>query len=114
MKFLLIGDVHLRDSPPRMCTETYLLDLLDLLLQIALLTKTRNITAVGIAGDLFDNKIPLKNSHKLMQKIVNVFRQFSCPIYVVAGNHDMCMPASSQALTDKGWRSLKELDGTER
>jgi DNA repair exonuclease SbcCD nuclease subunit len=89
MKFILLGDVHLRDTHPRMCTPDYLFDLFTLLAHAARSAAQREAAAVVIAGDLFDNKIPMRNSHRLVQATIELLLTFPCPIYVVPGNHDM-------------------------
>ncbi|MCX7727016.1 MAG: hypothetical protein N2053_09235, partial [Chitinispirillaceae bacterium] len=38
-----------------------------------------------IAGDLFNIKTPSKNSHLLVNNLMDIFKQVKCPIYVIEG-----------------------------
>lgn len=88
VRVLLVGDVHLRDNPPRNCTESYTDDILDLLRYMAKLEKAVKANAVVIAGDMFDIKAPSKNSHRLVLKTLDVAKQFK-RLMILPGNHDV-------------------------
>lgn len=88
MKILLTSDIHLSDKSPSMCTESYLDDLFDLLRECSRQCLIRDARAFVIAGDLFDNKIPFRNSHKLVQMLISILKDFPCEVYIVPGNHD--------------------------
>lgn len=89
VKILCTGDVHLRDTPPKMCRESYADDLFDLIVKIAGICYMRDVDVMVLSGDLFDNKTPRNNSYKLLQRTVEVFQQFRIPIFVLPANHDM-------------------------
>lgn len=86
---LLLGDLHLADRPPSSCTDTYLDDLFTLLEQTVTLARAKNYAAVVQAGDFFHSKIPARTSHRLIQRSIELIKQYPCPFYIVMGNHDM-------------------------
>lgn len=88
-KCLIIGDVHFSDKAPSSCTETYNDDIFDLLLQTVELAWKKGYYAVIQAGDVFHSKIPMRTSHKTMQRAIELVNAYPCPFYVVPGNHDM-------------------------
>lgn len=88
-KYVLISDVHLSDHAPSSCTDSYLEDLFDLLEQVRALCEVEEADACIIAGDLFHVKAPVRTSHKMMRTLISTLRFFSCPVYVVPGNHDV-------------------------
>lgn len=86
-KILLVGDIHLADTPPSSCTESYTDDLFDLLEQTIPLTA--DCQAVVWAGDVFHHKAPSRTSHRLVQRAINLIAAYPVPLYIVPGNHDM-------------------------
>jgi DNA repair exonuclease SbcCD nuclease subunit len=40
-------------------------------------------------GDLFNLKNPSKNPHSLVRELIELFRSFKCPVYMIPGNHDL-------------------------
>lgn len=113
MKALLVGDIHAMDKPPASVTEHYQEDILEMLRYVAKLEKSGKYDIVVWAGDVFNFKQPTKNSHKLVQDMLRVAQEYN-NLYIVVGNHDLCVSEDTQALTDKGWRTVNELDGTEK
>ncbi len=90
-KILLLGDVHLSDRPPSSCTETYLDDMFDLLYQTAEIANEGGYVAAVQAGDLFHSKMPVRTSHRTIQRVIEWVQHFSCPFFIVPGNHDLAM-----------------------
>jgi len=89
IRFLTIKDVHLRDKSPQSRIDDYAEEVFDKLNQIKLLAEKLEVDAVINAGDLFHFKAPTKNSHELVQRTLNVFKSFPCPIIGILGNHDI-------------------------
>src|SRR5882724_8351150 len=86
---LLIGDIHLSDTPPVSCTESYTDDLFDLLAHTVTLAREHNAVTVW-AGDIFHIKGPTRNSHALVQRTIDIIQSYpNGNIYVVPGNHDL-------------------------
>lgn len=87
-KILCVGDIHVMDKPPVNCTETYTEDIIDLLYQIADLERSLDVDAVVWAGDIFDHKQPIRNSHNLVIKMIEVVKAYR-NLWILAGNHDL-------------------------
>jgi DNA repair exonuclease SbcCD nuclease subunit len=87
--YLLETDFHLSDKAPSSCTETYLDDLLELLRQSTVVAKGFDVRAVAIAGDVFHNKTPGRTSHRIVQLLIDILREYDVPVGIVPGNHDM-------------------------
>lgn len=88
LKILLTSDVHLRDNPPSMCTDEYLPELFLHLSRIGRAVNGGLADAVVFAGDFFDNKIPHRNSHKLVQHTLQILKTYKKPTFILPGNHD--------------------------
>jgi DNA repair exonuclease SbcCD nuclease subunit len=88
-KILCLADIHATRRPPSSCTADYWPDLLDLLMQSTVLAAERKVLAVVWAGDVFHHKAPSRTDHGLVQDLIRVIRAYPCPVFIVAGNHDM-------------------------
>jgi predicted phosphodiesterase len=86
---LCVNDIHASRRPPSSCTDTYWPDLLDLLYQTAEVARERGVSAVVWAGDVFHHKAPSRTDHGLVQDLIEVARDYPCPLFVVPGNHDI-------------------------
>ena len=89
MKIMIVNDIHLSDRPPSSCTDSYLDDLFDLLAQTAALAAEHAVDAVVWAGDVFHHKAPSRTSHRTVLRAIEAIRAYPCPVYIVAGNHDV-------------------------
>jgi DNA repair protein SbcD/Mre11 len=89
MEYLLLSDIHATERPPSSCTDSYLPDILALLMQTVSIARQRKVTAVVWAGDVFHHKAPSRTSHKLVQLLIEVIRSYHRPVYIVPGNHDL-------------------------
>lgn len=86
---LCVGDLHLSDRAPSNCTDSYNDDLFTMLGEVVKVAEHRSTDAVVFAGDLFHLKQPSRTSHKTVQRMIDVVHSFSCPVYLVVGNHDI-------------------------
>ena len=89
MKLLLIGDVHLSDTPPSARTDSYAQDILDKLSWIVDFANSQEVDAIVQLGDMFHIKTPSRTSHWLVQRTSDVLERSKAHVYVVPGNHDM-------------------------
>jgi predicted phosphodiesterase len=92
VEVLLVGDIHVSDTPPVNCTPSYTDDIIEMLRWIAEEGQRRKVDAVIWAGDVFDKKAPSKNSHSLVLKMIDVikyYEELGVPLWVVPGNHDL-------------------------
>ena len=112
-KYLCVNDIHATRRPPSSCTDLYWPDLLVLLYQTCELARQRDVDGVVWAGDVFHHKAPSRTDHGLMQELIGVVQGYPCPLWIVPGNHDMCVSDDTEALTSRGWLRREQLDGTE-
>lgn len=92
IEILTVGDPHLSDKAPVNTTDSYTDDILEMLIWIADTAKARKSSAVVLLGDIFHHKAPTRNSHALVQKMIDVisyFKKLDVPIWAVVGNHDL-------------------------
>lgn len=89
MKGLLIGDVHLNDRPPSIRVDGYAEQIFAKLWLTVLIAGNEKVDFVAYAGDVFHTKSPSRTSHRIVQEMVRVIKAYSCPVLLVAGNHDM-------------------------
>lgn len=87
--FITANDIHISDVSPRSRTDDFKMAILDKLHQMCLACNKLKADAALIAGDLFNHKNPAKNSHALVRELIEVFKAFKCPIYMIEGNHDL-------------------------
>jgi DNA repair protein SbcD/Mre11 len=86
---LCIGDLHLSDKPPSNCTDDYNDQLFGMLDEVVDIAGKRQVDAVVFAGDIFHSKIPMRTSHRTVQRMIGVVQSFRAPVYLVIGNHDI-------------------------
>ena len=87
--FVTANDIHIMDTTPRSRVDDYRAAILNKLEQMGAVCRELNVDAAIIAGDLFNAKEPLKNSHGMVRELIRVFGQFNCPVYMIEGNHDL-------------------------
>jgi len=87
--FVTLKDIHISDRNPRSRIDNYKESILDKLRQAGMACRKLNADGALIAGDLFNLKSPSRNSHRLNQDLIKVFREYECPIYMIEGNHDI-------------------------
>jgi len=87
MRFVLVGDIHLRSRPPIGRIEQDFISVqLDKLQQILNIARQYSCDYILQAGDFFDRPDP---SNLLIANCVNLLKTSSIPIICVAGQHDM-------------------------
>jgi len=87
--FITSNDIHISDTGPRSRIDNFKETMLGKIGQMRMACSKLNADGAIIAGDLYNLKNPSKNSHQLNQDLINEFRQFPCPIYMIEGNHDL-------------------------
>ena len=85
MKILFFTDPHNSDTPPRMRLASYREDILKK--QEALIEPAKKCDMVICGGDIYHQKKPERVSHKLVNQIAELYREFPL-VHIVAGNHD--------------------------
>jgi Icc-related predicted phosphoesterase len=86
---LTVGDIHISDVNPRSRKDNFKETILGKLDQIRSIAGDLKADAVLLTGDLFNIKIPIKNSHDLNRELIETFKRFKCPVYAIPGNHDL-------------------------
>lgn len=81
-------DVHLSDHTPRSRKDVWTDTVLSKLEQVGEIAKEKGAMAVIDGGDFFDIKSPTRNSHSLVRRVMELHRNYPCPIYANVGNHD--------------------------
>lgn len=89
MRAILIGDVHLSDTPPSIRNDTYAEEILDKLRFAVSEANRRGVDALIQGGDMFHIKSPSRTSHALVQRTAEVLSEAEMPVLVCPGNHDM-------------------------
>lgn len=89
---VLVGDIHVSDTPPANCTESYTDDIIAMLGWAADHAHEIGADAVVWAGDVFHHKAPSRNSHALVLKMIEIVKHHEAlgiPLWIVPGNHDL-------------------------
>lgn len=87
--FITANDIHICDINPRSRIDDFKETILDKLNQIRVICEKQKADAFIIAGDLFNLKNPNKNTHNLVRELIELFKKFKCPVYMIPGNHDL-------------------------
>ena len=87
--FLTANDIHVSDGNPRSRIDDFKESVFDKIGQLKSASVKLKADAVLMAGDLYNLKKPIHNSHTLNRELIEAFKQFKCPIYAVPGNHDL-------------------------
>jgi predicted phosphodiesterase len=86
---LTAGDIHISDTSPRSRTDNFRETMLGKIHQLQIAAKKLRADAVLLTGDLYNLKNPVKNSHDLNRELIEIFKKFECPVYIIPGNHDL-------------------------
>lgn len=86
IKFIVIGDPHIRKNPPSTRIDDFSNVILRKLMGISNLIKHHQAEMVIIPGDIFDSpRVDLA----LAGTVNNIIKSWDVDVYVVAGNHDL-------------------------
>lgn len=100
-------DVHCSDHTPSSRTDDWMTEVLDSLQQVGDIALRVGANAILDGGDFFDPKVPMRISHKLMQRVISLHSTYPCPVYANVGNHD-CRQSQLSALPEGPLGSLME------
>jgi DNA repair exonuclease SbcCD nuclease subunit len=89
VKIIWRTDVHITDDPPDKRIDDWATTCLNKLEQVGEIARLEKALAVIDGGDLFHRKSPGKNSHNLVQRLLNVHQRYPCRTYANVGNHDV-------------------------
>jgi len=85
---LFFTDPHNSDTPPRMRRDSYREDILKK--QEFLIEPAKKADVVIIGGDILHQKKPHKISYYLVNRIMEIYREYGV-VWIVPGNHDFDM-----------------------
>lgn len=86
-KWLVVGDIHLADLAPSSCTESYTDDLFTILEHTVRLESELKLDGVIWSGDVFHVRQANRNSHRLVQRAIDLVQSYK-KLFIVVGNHD--------------------------
>lgn len=86
MRFLKVGDLHIRGTNPRNRTDNYKEALKAKLLEINALAVKHDVEAILCMGDIFDKP---EVSTGVLLEFADVFAESEKPWYTTPGNHDL-------------------------
>lgn len=89
MKYLLVGDIHLSDVPPSVRNYEYTNHIFDKLRCTVDIAEEEQVEGVIWLGDVYHRKQPNRTSHALVQRTIDLIREYKRPVGAVVGNHDM-------------------------
>ncbi len=86
-RYMLVGDIHLSDVSPSMCVDSYTDDLFTILEHTIQLEIDLQVDGVIWSGDVFHRRQANRNSHKLVQRAIDIVQSYK-KLWIVPGNHD--------------------------
>lgn len=89
LKFIVANDPHFSDISPASRTDDYPEVCFQKMMEVAEACRQISPTAVILTGDIFHFKNAKRNSHRVVTRLIKVFRSMGCPVYSIIGNHDI-------------------------
>ncbi len=92
IRFIVLNDIHVADTPPLGRFGDYREQILNKLRGVKEYCDANNVDNVILTGDVFHQKRPDRTSHRLVQELIKILRDFPPwhgPCWVVPGNHDL-------------------------
>ena len=86
MKLLVVNDTHIRGTTPSRRVDNFKETILTKLEEVHTLAQEREVDIILHGGDLFDRP---DTAPSIVSEFVKLLRNFSMPIYITAGNHDL-------------------------
>jgi len=88
IKLLWRTDIHDSDQTPGSRTDNWPDTVGGKIRQVGQIAKDQGCVAVLDGGDYFNNKFPMRTSHKLVNRIASLHDQYPCEVWANVGNHD--------------------------
>jgi len=111
MRFLHLGDLHIGK---RVNEKSMLEDQIHILKQLVQIATENQVSAVLIAGDVFDKSVPSTEALDVCEAFLADVAKQGIPLYVIAGNHDSAERLSfgSTFMAEKGVHIAKAYRGS--
>lgn len=87
--YIVAGDIHISDQPPRGRTATYKADILAKLAWVVARANELEAAGLILSGDLLHRRNASHTSHRTVQEIRAVLAECNARVSVVVGNHDL-------------------------
>lgn len=81
-------DVHVSDKAPASRTDDWNETIFGKLNQVRKIAEQQNAAAILDGGDFFHIKMPGRNSHETVRRVMDHHAGYRCPVYCTPGNHD--------------------------
>ena len=94
-KFLVMNDPHNSDRPPIGRTESYTDDIIAKQEECWEIAERTKCDWIVVAGDIFHRFRGPQIADSLKVRLIELYQQAPCPVYVVAGNHDLSMEGTA-------------------
>jgi exonuclease SbcD len=81
-------DVHVSDKAPASRTDDWNETIFGKLDQVRRIAEEREAVAILDGGDFFHIKMPGRNSHETVRRVMDHHANYPCPVFCTPGNHD--------------------------
>jgi DNA repair exonuclease SbcCD nuclease subunit len=89
VRLLWRTDVHYSDQTPSSRTDDWTETVAGKLAEVGEVARAYDVAAVLDGGDFFNDKTPIRTSHRLVSRIAQIHAGYPCPVYGSVGNHDI-------------------------
>lgn len=89
IRILWRTDVHCCDQTPSSRTDDWGETVLGKLTEVGEIARAHNCDAVLDGGDFWNDKTPIRTSHRMVTRVAAVHSHYPCPVYCNVGNHDV-------------------------
>ncbi len=89
IRLLWRTDVHCCDQTPSSRTDDWPETVLGKLSEVGEIARTHNCDAVIDGGDFWNDKTPIRTSHRMVTRVADVHSRYPCRVYGNVGNHDV-------------------------
>jgi exonuclease SbcD len=89
IRLLWRTDVHCSDMTPSSRTDDWAETVIGKLTEVGELARKHKVDAVVDGGDFWNDKTPIRTSHRIVARIARLHSQYPCPTYANIGNHDL-------------------------
>lgn len=89
IRLLWRTDVHCSDQSPSSRTDDWAQTVVNKLVEVGEIARKHHVDAVVDGGDFWNDKTPIRTSHRLVGQIARLHSLYPCPIYANVGNHDL-------------------------
>jgi DNA repair exonuclease SbcCD nuclease subunit len=89
IRILWRTDVHCCDQTPSSRTDDWPETVLGKLGEVGEIARAHGCDAVLDGGDFWNDKTPIRTSHRMVTRVAAVHGRYPCPVYANVGNHDV-------------------------